>query len=140
MCVIICVLKSWTFSAKKASNKTFSCWLDRKQTAAVSSYTHVLSHQHSSGFKQQSHPTNQPFSYMTVYLLSFSCVLIEAAARLNTHIVLSQVGFLFPSQDLQSCGLANTVGPHQPQDLTRPGDRQPAHTQTHTLLNITAKL
>lgn len=86
--------------------------------AAVSSYAHILSPQHSSALN-------------TDLLLPCSCVLGETAGALNTHIVLSQVGFLFSSQDLQSCGLADTVGPHQPQHLTGSRDRQPAQTQPH---------
>lgn len=46
----------------------------------------------------------------------------------DTHVVLAQVGFLFPSQDLQSRGLPDTVGPHQAEHLTGSGDGQPAHT------------
>lgn len=46
----------------------------------------------------------------------------------DTHIKLPQVGFLFPSQDLQGRGLPDTVGPHQPQNLSGSGNRQPAAT------------
>lgn len=92
--------------------------------AAVSSYTHILSPQHSSALN-------------TDLLLPRSCVLGETAGGLNTHIVLAQVGFLFSSQDLQSCGLANTVGPHQPQHLTGSRDRQPAHTTTQMCICTT---
>lgn len=50
------------------------------------------------------------------------------AGSRRTHIVLAQVGFLFSSQDLQGCGLANTVGSHQSQYLTGSGNWQPTHT------------
>lgn len=47
----------------------------------------------------------------------------------DTHIILAQVGFLFSSQDLQGCGFANTIGPHQSEHPTRSGNWQPTHTQ-----------
>lgn len=47
----------------------------------------------------------------------------------RTHIKLAQVGFLFTRQDLERRGLANTVGPHQPQNFSRSRNGQPAHKQ-----------
>ncbi len=85
------------------------------EAAAVSSYTlYMLSHVNSSRLS---------------YTHNMAAVLVCREG--DTHIIFAQVGFLFSSQDLQSRGLANTIGPHQPQHLTGPGDRQPARTRTH---------
>lgn len=88
--------------------------------AAESSHMLILSHQRSTRAEH----------------VSFTDTWLPRSCVSGTHIILAQVGFLFSCQDLQSRGLSNTVGPHQPEHLTGPGDRQPTHTYTHLYYTV----
>ena len=52
--------------------------------------------------------------------------MIAKSARVEpfSHPKSSQVWLLLPSQDLESCGLADAIGTHQTEHLPRTGSRQ----------------